>query len=120
MEEDLRRAMKACDKYGFTYHESINGIFVRTSSMAGWFILMEGNKPKLLHENYRHCHKYGQGVLERYHEHTVREETAEGMVDYIMIHDKVMMKKKAKTVFDEVKVPKSKKGKKQSKEKVEC
>ena len=33
--------------------------------------------------------------MEGYHEHTnVRETTADGMIDYIVAHDKVQMKKK--------------------------
>lgn len=101
MEEDLVKVKNACDRYGFSYHESINGIFIRTVSIAGWFIMLTGEKPKLLHENYRHRNKYGNGVMEGYHQHTdIREDTAEGMVDYIRAHDKAMLKKKQKNIFD--------------------
>lgn len=102
MEATLDKVKEACDKYGFSYHESINGIFIRTVSLAGWFILIN-DKPKLFHENYRHKNKYGNGVMEGYHEHNdMREDTAEGMVDYIMAHDKAMLRKERKTIFDKL------------------
>ena len=58
---------------------------------------MTDNKPKLFHENYRHIDRYGNKIMEKYHEHTdIEEDTARGMVDYIMIHDKAMMHRKRK------------------------
>lgn len=94
-DEEMDRVIKKCKKYNFTYHESINGVFIRTVSLAGWFILLTDTKPRLFHENYRHKQKYGNGVMEGYHEHTnVRETTADGMIDYIVAHDKVQMRKK--------------------------
>lgn len=100
-EEELEKVGKACEKYGFSYHESVNGVFIRTKDLAGWFIILTEGKPRLLHENYRHRQKYGNGIMEGYHEHTdIRENTAAGMVDYIMAHDRAMARKRPKTVFD--------------------
>lgn len=101
MIDSIEKVVKACERYGFSYHETINGIFIRTQSLAGWLILLTGDKPILLHENYRHRNKYGNGVMEGYHEHkNVRETTAEGMVEYIIAHDKAMMKNKENSIFD--------------------
>lgn len=111
--KELEPVKKACEKYGFSCHESINGVFIRTKSLAGWFILLTEGKPRLMHENYRHRQKYGNGIMEGYHEHTeVREDTPAGMVEYIMAHDKAMAKKKPKTVFDNLNASTYKKGKK--------
>lgn len=109
MEEQISKVKAACEKYGFNCHESINGVFIRTVSLAGWYILLTGDKPKLLHENYRHVHKYGKGIMEGYHEHPdVREDTADGMVEYIRAHDIAMMKKKKeKNPFDQLKIEKT-------------
>ena len=98
IDEEMEKVIKKCERYGFNYHESINGIFIRTVSIAGWFILLT-DKPRLFHENYRHRNKYGNGVMEGYHEHTnIRETTAEGMVDYIVAHDKLQMRTKKQVV----------------------
>lgn len=108
LEEEKEGVKRACKKYGFSYHESINGIFIRTVSLAGWFILLTESKPRLFHENYRHRNKYGNGLMEEYHEHTdIREKTAEGMVNYILAHDKSMMKKKKKNIFDKLETKRS-------------
>lgn len=108
MDNNLAKVVRACNKYGFSYHESINGIFIRTVSIAGWFIMLTSDKPKLFHENYRHRNKYGNRMMEGYHEHTdIREDTAEGMVDYIMAHDKAMMRKGKKNIFDKLEAVRS-------------
>lgn len=91
--DQIEKAKKSCEKYGFQYHESVNGLFIRTVSLAGWYILITDDKPKLLHENYRHIYRYGKGALESYHEHPdVEEDTADGMVEYIRAHDLAMMR----------------------------
>lgn len=94
---EMEEVKKACDRYGFLYHETVNGVFIRTASMAGWLILMEDEHPQLYHENYRYKHGGGNGVMGKYHRHSdVKETTAAGMVNYIYAHDKSMLKVKKK------------------------
>lgn len=94
---EMEEVKKACDRYGFFYHETVNGVFIRTASMAGWLILMEDEHPQLYHENYRYKHGGGNGVMGKYHRHSdVKETTAAGMVNYIYAHDKSMLKVKKK------------------------
>lgn len=99
--EDYGKVRAKCKKYGFSCHESVNGIFIRTWSMAGWYILLTDEKPRLLHENYRHINRYGNGIMEGYHEHyNVVEDTPDGMVEYIRAHDIALMRKKSSTTLD--------------------
>ena len=100
-EQRMDEVRTACEKYHFQYHEAANGMFIRTKSMAGWYLILTEENPILLHENYRHIRSYGNGVMEGYHEHVgLKEKSAGGMVNYIFVHDKGMLhnRKKLKMV----------------------
>ena len=91
-EQQMDEVRTACERYRFQYHEAANGMFIRTKSMAGWYLILTEEKPILLHENYRHIRSYGNGVMEGYHEHVgLKETSAGGMVNYIFAHDKSML-----------------------------
>lgn len=107
----MAKVIRECRKYGFTYHESVNGIFIRTHELAGWYISFEGNDnpPRLYHENYRHVTRYGTGILERYHEHNnVKEANGVEYVRYISNHDRAATRRKGRTIFEAVSYKKSK------------
>lgn len=92
IDKTLDNVKNICKKHHFTYHETVNGIYIKTNALAGWYIMLTESIPKLYHESYRNTHRYGKGILENYHRHKdIKETTPEGMLDYIIAHDKKMM-----------------------------
>lgn len=97
IDEPLNNVKNICKKHHFTYHETVNGIYIKTNALAGWYIMLTKSNPKLYHENYRNVYRYGKGILENYHQHKdIKETTVDGMLDYIIAHDKKMMNTKTK------------------------
>lgn len=110
-DEVVESVIRKCQKYKFTYHVVINGIFIRTNTLGGWYIqYCTDDEAILYHENYR---KMLSGksrcadLLSHYHKQTsaMKDDgswpSAAKLVDYIAKHDKKQLwhkKKKNKCI----------------------
>lgn len=95
-ENELDKTIKECEKYNLKYHVVVNGIFIRTKALAGWFILNKEEESVLYHENYRwkKVRQLSSTLEQEYHVHNnIVEKTPSGMVKYIVAHDRAMLRK---------------------------
>lgn len=93
MEEMAENIKETCEKNNMQYHETIGRIYIKSPSLANWYIDIETFPPQLYHENYRKV-RSTKGSDGHFHRHdNVSGYSAEDLVKYIKVHDKKMLYK---------------------------
>lgn len=86
-DDAVKEIISFCNEFGFEYHETIPGVYIKTKNLAHWYIDLTKDTPKLYHGNYRRQRCTKSKMQSFHYQENASNYTIKDMLLYIQAHD---------------------------------